>query len=163
MVDIWHRHPARPENEEDIAIALRENEESYLSYLNPVLKGRYSAYLLDKMERDGTMPEIREGDLELISQPIDFFGCNCYNRVVVSAQAAEIKRAMERNGGNFLETGVEYYPRCVYDAITMLREDFQLKIPIYITENGVHNANERVGADGRVHGRLSHSVCGRLP
>lgn len=151
VVDIWHRHPARPENEEDIAIALRENEESYLSYLNPVLKGRYSAYLLDKMERDGTMPEIRESDLELISQPIDFFGCNCYNRVVVSAQAAEIKRAMERNGGNFLETGVEYYPRCVYDAITMLREDFQLKIPIYITENGVHNANERVGADGRVH------------
>ena len=26
-----------------------------------------------------------------------------------------------------------------------------MKIPIYITENGVHNANERVGADGRVH------------
>ena len=70
---------------------------------------------------------------------------NCYNRVVVSAQAAEIKRAMERNGGNFLETGVEYYPRCVYDAITMLREDFQLKIPIYITNSPPSIRNCHIG------------------
>ena len=40
---------------------------------------------------------------------MDFFGCNCYNRIVVSSQASEIKRSMDRNGGNFLETGVEYY------------------------------------------------------
>ena len=151
VIDIWNRHPARPDNEEDVAIARRENEESYLSYLNPLLKGCYSNYLLNKMEIDGTMPDIREDDLKIISQPMDFFGCNCYNRIVVSSQASEIKRSMDRNGGNFLETGVEYYPKCVYDAIKILLEDFKLKIPIYITENGVHNEEEKVGNDGIVH------------
>ena len=135
VVDIWKRHPARPDNEEDVSIARRENEESYLSYLNPIFKGRYSDYLLAKMEREGTMPEIRDGDMEKISQPLDFFGCNCYNRVVVSAEQSEILRSIERNGGNFLERGVKFYPKCVYDAVKMLKEEFGLTIPIYITEN----------------------------
>ena len=86
------------------------------------------------MEREGTMPEIRDGDMEKISQPLDFFGCNCYNRVVVSAEQSEILRSIERNGGNFLERGVEFYPKCVYDAVKMLKEEFGLTIPIYITE-----------------------------
>ena len=38
VIDIWNRHPARPDNEEDVAIARRKNEESYLSYLNPYFK-----------------------------------------------------------------------------------------------------------------------------
>lgn len=151
VVDIWKRHPARPDNEEDVSIARRENEESYLSYLNPIFKGRYSDYLLAKMEREGTMPEIRDGDMEKISQPLDFFGCNCYNRVVVSAEQSEILRSIERNGGNFLERGVEFYPKCVYDAVKMLKEEFGLTIPIYITENGIHGENEEIGADGKIH------------
>ena len=97
------------------------------------------------------MPEIRDGDMEKISQPLDFFGCNCYNRVVVSAEQSEILRSIERNGGNFLERGVEFYPKCVYDAVKMLKEEFGLTIPIYITENGIHGENEEIGADGKIH------------
>lgn len=151
VIDIWNRHPARPDDEGDIAIAKRDNEESYLFYMNPILKGRYSDYILDKMQKDGTMPKIMEGDLDLISSPIDYFGCNCYNRVVVSTEEKEILRAIECCGGNFLETGQEYYPKSVYDAVKILKNDFDLKIPIYITENGTYNMNETIEEDGRVH------------
>ena len=151
VIDIWNRHPARPDNEEDIAIAQRDNEESYLFYMNPILKGKYSEYMLNKMERDGTMPDIRTGDLQLISQPIDYFGCNCYNRVVVSTEEKEIKKEIERCGGNYQESGQEYYPKSVYDAVKILKDDFQLKMPIYITENGTYNIQETIGEDGIVH------------
>lgn len=60
---------------------------------------------------------------------------------MVSAEQSEILRSIERNGGNFLERGVEFYPKCVYDAVKMLKEEFGLTIPIYITENGIHGEN----------------------
>lgn len=151
VIDIWNRHPARPDNEEDIAIAKRDNEESYLFYMNPILKGKYSDYILDKMQSDGTMPKIKDGDLELIRNPIDFFGCNCYNRVVVSSEADAITKEIEQCGGNFQESGQEYYPKSVYDAINILKNDFKLKIPIYITENGTYSTNETIEADGHIH------------
>ena len=33
------------------------------------------------------MPDIRPGDLDAIHQPLDFFGLNCYNRVLDCADA----------------------------------------------------------------------------
>lgn len=95
------------------------------------------------------MPDIRPGDMEKISAPIDFFGLNCYNRVVVSAD----KKAggeLEKTGGNFLDNGAEFYPQAVYDAINMMYNRYDIKIPIYVTENGTYNCSEEV-VGGRIH------------
>lgn len=39
----------------------------------------------------------------------------------------------------------------MYDAIHILKDEYQLKIPIYVTENGTYNCNEKITEDGRVH------------
>lgn len=150
VIDMWHRHPANPMSLADVRLAEKENKESYKFYMNAIFKGRYSDYMLDKMEKDGTTPYLEEEDFNLISQPIDFFGLNCYNRVVVSADKE--RKINESVGGNFLDNGTEFYPRAIYDAIHIAQEEFGVNIPIYITENGTYNCNEEI-VDGEIHDR----------
>lgn len=152
VVDVWKRHPAR-DCEEDRALALKEDENSFRLFLNGMFKGIYSEYILEQMERENTMPDIRPGDMELMSQKLDFYGLNVYNRVVVSADAEFLKRReeqMKRQGGNFLDNGSEFYPEAAYDAIMMFRRDYDANLPIYITENGTPNCNEEI-IDGQIH------------
>lgn len=152
VVDIWNRHPAR-DCDEDRALALKENENSYRFFLNGMFKGIYSDYIQEQMKKEKTMPVIMPGDMELMCQKPDFYGLNVYNRVVVSADQEFLKNRneqMKKKGGNFLDNGNEYYPEAAYDAITMFRNEYDAKMPIIVTENGTPNCNEEV-IDGRFH------------
>lgn len=149
VVDIWHRHPARDDNPEDIALAEKENEESYRFFLNPVFKGRYTEYILEKMQREGTTPQMRDDDFPLIGQKLDFFGLNCYNRVVVSKDSEAVKKKIVNAGGNFADSGEEFYPKSVYDALHILKDDYKVDIPVLITENGCRDVSEKT-VDGRI-------------
>lgn len=153
VVDIWKHHPYRPDNAEDLAIAELENEKTYRSYLNPVLKGGYTDALIHYMEETHCMPVIREGDFERISQPVDYFGLNCYNRVLDCADKTLIEEdfRQKRTGGNFQDNGNEFYPKAVYDAIHLLREEYGLQVPIYVTENGTPSYGERPDEYGNIH------------
>lgn len=149
VVDIWHRHPAREDDPEDVAMAEKENEESYRFFLNPVFKGRYTEYILEKMSREGTMPQMQDGDFQLIGQKLDFFGLNCYNRVVVSGDSEAVKKKIVNAGGNFADSGEEFYPKSVYDALHILKDDYKVDIPVIITENGCRDVSEKT-VDGRI-------------
>lgn len=152
VVDIWHHHPFRPENEEDIRTAELENEKAYRSYLNPIFMGCYTDELLHYMEETGSMPVMEEGDMERICQKLDFFGLNCYNRVLDCADPELLHNDKKFNlGGNYMDNGSEYYPKAVYDAIHILNERYKIGIPIYVTENGAYNCGEEVTADGCIH------------
>lgn len=152
VVDIWNHHPFRTDNKEDIALAELENEKSYRSYLNPIFKGAYTEELLTYMKQNNCIPVMEEGDMEKIAVPMDFFGLNCYNRVVDCSDSSVMKKEEQKyTGGNFMDNGSEYYPKAVYDAIHILKEDYGVNIPIYITENGTYNCNEEVTADKKVH------------
>lgn len=143
VVDIWHRHPARDDNPDDVALAEKENEESYRFFLNPIFNGGYTDYILKKMSDDGTLPEIEPEDFKYIGQKLDFFGLNCYNRVVVSKDSEAIKKKIINAGGNFADTGEEFYPKSVYDALRILKNDYKVDIPIIITENGCRDNGEK--------------------
>lgn len=152
VVDIWNHHPLRPDNAGDIAAAELENEKSYRSYLNPVFKGAYTDALLDYMKRENCMPVMMDDDMKKISAPIDFFGLNCYNRVVDCADETLLKKEKKKHtGGNYMDNGTEYYPKAVYDAVHILKNDYNVNIPIYITENGTYNCGEELTEDGRIH------------
>lgn len=138
VFDIWQRHPAT-DKAEDRAIADRDEDDGFRFFLDPVLKGDYSDRIRSRLTERGTMPDIRDGDLARISTPIDYLGLNVYSRVVVSAEHYNPKWwvADDRQpGGNFLDNGMEYYPKAVYDAIFMARDQYGYKGPIFITENG---------------------------
>lgn len=152
VVDIWHHHPLRPDHEEDLRIAELENEKAYRSYLNPIFKGCYTDALLAYMKENHCMPQMQDEDMEKISQKLDFFGMNCYNRVVDCANPSLLKREEKTHtGGNFMDNGSEFYPKAVYDAAHIMKKDYQLDIPIYITENGTYNCSEEPAEDGRIH------------
>jgi len=150
VVDIWHHHPLRPDNPDDVRIAELENDKAYRSYLQPIFKGGYPDGLVKFMQDNNCAPEIKAGDMELIRQPLDFYGLNCYNRVVDSADPAQVRATVEFAGGNYMDNGAEFYPKAVYDALHIVKEQYGVDIPIFITENGTYNCEEEIveGPDG---------------
>ena len=152
VVDIWNHHPLRKNDPDDIALAELENEKAYRSFLNPIFNGSYTDALLKYMEEKNCMPVMQSADMKKISAPIDFFGLNCYNRVVDCADPNLSMRAKsEVVGGNYMDNGAEYYPKAVYDALHILKKDYNVNIPIYITENGTYNCGEELTTEGKVH------------
>ena len=57
-------------------------------YLEPLLRGAYPADLQDAYRELELLPEVEEGDAEVIAAPLDFLGVNYYFRWVVAAGAA---------------------------------------------------------------------------
>lgn len=54
-----------------------------------------------------------------------------------------------------MDNGAEFYPKAIYDALHNLRDNFNVNVPVFITENGTYNCEETPAADGggvlRVH------------
>ena len=122
VLDIWQRHPAT-DAPADRDIAERDEDDSFRFFLDPLLRGSYGDRIIARLEQNGLMPDIRDGDLDLIHR-IDFLGLNVYSRVVVSAEHYNPQWWVAGDahpGGNFLDNGMEFYPRSVYDAIFMAR------------------------------------------
>ncbi|MBO0713660.1 MAG: family 1 glycosylhydrolase, partial [Acidimicrobiales bacterium] len=82
--------PVRPasDHDEDRAAARRVDGNLNRLFLEPVLRGRYPADVLEHYghHRPG-FSVVADGDLEVISQPIDFLGVNFYAPSTVSATA----------------------------------------------------------------------------
>lgn len=112
---------------------------------DPVMLGRYP--------EDGCrlyepyLPKIHQDDLDLISQPIDFYGQNIYNGV--EYRAGE-KAEMVRRYPGFPKTAAQWpvTPECLYWGPKFLFERYHC--PIYITENGM-SCHDTVSLDGKVH------------
>ena len=128
---------------------LDQDERNWKFYTDPVLGGSYSDYILSHLASEGTLMDIRPGDLELMHRPIDYYGLNVYNRVPVSVdRQAELDFSQ---GGNFLNNRTEYYPKAVYDAIKLVHDLYGLKIPVIVTENGTYGIGEEPrGEDGLI-------------
>lgn len=142
VVDVWNRVPLNPEDGRDVELAQKENALAHGNYLYPIFCGKYEDRLLSYLEENNIRLEMQKEDMTIISSPLDFFGLNCYNRRVVSAREVDIQKELVQNGGNFLQDGNEYYPNAIYDAVKIVRKDYHVKVPIYITENGIGFENE---------------------
>lgn len=147
VIDLWNRVPLDPTDERDIMLAKTENALAHGNYLYPIFKGKYQDILLDYFKKENINLNIKKDDMKTISLPLDFFGLNCYNRTVVTASNADVKKTISQNGGNFLQNGNEYYPDAIYDAVKIARKDYGVNVPIFITENGVGFENEQKVGD----------------
>lgn len=82
--------------------------------------------------------------MEIIGAPLDYYGLNCYNRIVVSAKPdTDVRKVIEQNGGNFADNGSEMYPHAIYDALKIARDEYNVRVPVYITENGIGFEDEK--------------------
>ena len=154
VIDVWKRHPAT-DSEADQALALREEDDSFRFFFDELFAGGWSPRLRARLDAEGLTPAVEADDFAVAAEPMDFVGLNIYARVVVDAQNFNPRwwETSEENrmpGGNYLANGRELYPRALSDAVRLLRSEYGVALPVYITENGYASHTE-TPVDGRVH------------
>lgn len=113
---------------------------------DPIFKGEYPAICREKFA--DVMPEIQQGDMELIQQPLDVFALNVYHSTCVKQEGSGWKNVLFPAG--FRRTAMSWpvSPECMYWYTKFLYEEY--KKPIIISENGM-SAHDAVSLDGKVH------------
>ncbi len=110
-------------------------------YCDPLFRGSYPEDAIEDRISRGHLPAaglpfLKEGDLDIISVPMDFLGLNYYTRVIMKGLReggpAEVKGAPEEE---LTDMGWEVYPDGLYELLRRLSDDYGPE-KIYITENG---------------------------
>ena len=106
-------------------------------FLDAVLRGSYPADMLAWYEeRCGPLDAVRDGDLALIAQPIDFLGVNFYRpNVAAAAQDGVLALRDVDLDAEHTAMGWPVVPEALTDLLVRIRRDYG-EIPLLITENG---------------------------
>ena len=102
-------------------------------YIKPIIDGEYPEIIETLPESQ--QPNIIEGDLNIISESIDFLGINYYTRAVFKADEENIYTEVPPMDKPLTDMGWEIYPQGFSDLLISLNNKYTLP-PIYITENG---------------------------
>jgi len=102
-------------------------------YIAPILNGRYPDLLATLP--DDHKPDVRDGDMALISHAIDYIGVNYYTREFYQQNTASGFEKVENPEGEKTDMGWEVFPQGLTDLLVSLTKDYDLP-PVYITENG---------------------------
>ncbi|WDE01947.1 GH1 family beta-glucosidase [Thalassomonas actiniarum] len=107
-------------------------------YIKPLFDSEYPE-ILSQLPR-AHHPDIHQGDMAIIAQPMDFLGVNYYTRAIYRADEQQDfvqLPALEPR----TDIGWEIYPKALTKLLVSLNEKYSLP-PIYITENGAAMADE---------------------
>jgi len=116
-------------------------------FLGPLLSGAYPARILPELD-----PWIRNGDLELARQPIDFLGINHYCRAHIRANPkAVLGYDQVPPPAHLPRTSFDWEinPDEFRDVLLWLHDQYPCP-PMYITENGAY-FDDVLSEDGKVH------------
>jgi beta-glucosidase len=80
--------PADPQDPADVDAARRIDAQFNRVFLDPIIRGAYPEDLLADVAEHGLLDHVRDGDLEIISSPIDALGVNYYHGELVSGRPA---------------------------------------------------------------------------
>jgi beta-glucosidase len=143
LADIAAATPA-----DNAAAEAADMEENRL-FLDPVFLGRYPTDAPELMRNEQL---VLDGDLKLISAPIDFFGLNYYIREVVAADGDEPNRGWRRVPpvGELTSKGDGINPDGLTKVLQRTQHDYAPGLPIYITESGAPY-NDYVNPEGQVN------------
>ncbi|HLI02551.1 MAG TPA: GH1 family beta-glucosidase [Acidimicrobiales bacterium] len=161
------------DHDDDVAAARLVDGNQNRIWTEPIFLGRYPEDMLRHYE--GKQPGfsvVADGDLEVISRPIDFLGVNYYFPSIVAAPGRlDAARAagyivpagqspvnvdlgavsVTRTDQPTTAMGWEIDPSGLVELLTGLHERFG-PVAMYITENGIA-CNDYIGPDGAVHDR----------
>lgn len=114
---------------------------------DPVVFGNYPE---DGIVAAGAaMPEILPGDMETISQPIDFYGANIYSGTLYKAGVnGEPERVPHASSTPLSAFKWAIIPESLRWGPRFLHERY--KLPVIVTENGI-SLSDWVALDGKVH------------
>ena len=138
----WNTEPAS-DDPADVAAAEKAWYSHETSFTHPIFRGHYHPWMVDAMGED--FPQIKAGDMALITQKLDFLGINSYSRVVIGAKGW----VSPVPGSEYTDMGWEVCAPSFRRMLNRIHTDYDLP-PIYITENGAAFPDV-VSPDGRIH------------
>jgi beta-glucosidase len=138
----WNVEPVS-DDPADVAAANHAWDSQDTGFLHPIFRGYYHPAMIEAIGED--FPEIKSGDMALISQKLDFLGMNCYSRRVIGAQGT----VSPIPGSEYTDMGWEVCAPAFRRMLNRIHKDYDLP-PIYITENGAAFP-DIVSADGKIH------------
>ncbi len=126
--------------------ALREDR----WFVEPLFRGTYPEGLFADLHTDH--PPIQEGDMEIISTPIDFLGVNNYTRTLFQASEDGSQGVVVDPvpGSSYTAMHWEVYPQGLRNLLVWLHEEYAPPA-LYITENGSAFLDEWDGSSDTVH------------
>lgn len=127
-------YPATPSAADAEAARLADEYHNHW-YIQPLLQGRYPEIFNQLPEHD--KPDIHPGDMDIIAQPIDWFGINYYTRNLYKAGGENGFESVAAVAGNepLTDMGWEVYPYGLTEIMLKMHQRYKLP-PMYITENG---------------------------
>lgn len=147
-----YRVDGRSDEPEDQEAAVRMDGWQNRWFLDPLLTGSYPHDMLAWHEgRWGAPAWLRDGDLAIISRPLDLLGVNFYSRHLVEAggpdDPLEIRAAAPRLPTTAM--GWEIVPDALSDLLVRLRREYG-ELPVCVTENGAAYDDPPPDGAGRV-------------
>jgi beta-glucosidase len=147
--------PSYPYSDSEADVMAASTADGYTNrwFLDPVLRAAYPDDMRELFtELAGPLDFVRDGDLSVVSRPIDFLGVNYYTRGVVRA-APEQRFGYDavdpvQRGEPVTDMPTEIAPDALADLLLRLKRDYG-DIPQYVTENGAA-FNDTPDADGQV-------------
>ncbi|MCD6401219.1 MAG: beta-glucosidase [Anaerolineales bacterium] len=116
-------------------------------FADPIFLGSYPKEGLNAYAK--YLPKIPASDLEIIHQPLDFYGVNIYHGEKGQAsQTGEFEPAPEASGPPLTTMGWRVTPEAMYWGTRFFYERY--RVPLVITENGIATT-DWVHLDGKVH------------
>lgn len=133
-----HSVIAGSESAQDKAAAERAHQFHNGVFFDPVFKGEYPAEFMEAL--GDRMPKIEDGDMEIISQKLDWWGLNYYTPMRVAndpTEGAEFPATVSAPPVSDVKTdiGWEVYAPALKSLVENLYDRYTLPV-CYITENG---------------------------
>ncbi len=173
-LNLAHVSPASS-SPEDVAAAAHVDAVANRIFLDPILRGHYPPQLVEDTRHLTDWSFVHDGDLEVISAPIDVLGVNYYTPAVVAAPTPELRRQASGRwvndpsqsdagpspwpgtdlayaipqSGPYTDMGWPIAPETFTELLVGVHRDYP-EIPLVITENGCACADV-LGDDGEVH------------
>jgi beta-glucosidase len=139
----WGVDPAS-DDPADVAAAEHVWNSGETAFLHPIFCGHYHPELIEAAGED--MPDVKSGDMALISQKLDFLGINSYSRSVISAKQGRISPIP---GSEYTDMNWEVCAPAFRRVLNRINTNYRVP-PIYITENGAAYPDV-LSPDGKVH------------
>lgn len=149
-LDIIPKLPAT-NSVEDVTVAEIANATSQMYFYDAIVKGKYPETALEWYKKKFAAPKILDGDMQIISEKLDFIGVNYY-----LTQAIKYKKGNGLFDFEVIARGYpvsnlwwESDPQGFYDVLKMVQKDTG-GIPIVISENG-WSVDDTVTENGEIH------------
>lgn len=110
-------------------------------FIEGITKGSYPANVLEGLGPH--MPAAWQDDMPLIGQGLDWLGVNYYTRHINAHDAKAPWPHLKDGQGELPKTqmGWEIYPDGLHHFLTRMARDYVGDLPLYVTENGMANAD----------------------